>query len=514
MSAFPFHSAAGPVAPASRRRYRRHLAGAAVAVRCPGPAGAAPPRGVTLLEMLVVMTILSALLGIGAIAYIRTSQRFKDEAAADRMEVVIRQARNNAISSGAPAFVTLETDRRDKEDQPLPPRVTPWGYRLVGVWHFEQPIGSSATIEGGFGRPAFARGCISAEGKIGKGVALAYVSGRQVFKGYVDCGADVDYDCEDGGYLEAYVFLEFGNGMTQYVLRKRNAYALVIDARGNLAATVGEKTLKATGFVIPPRRWTKVALAWDRRTMRLLVDDAVLAVGPGTLTPLNDSPLLLGDSDLPVLGRIDEAKVLVALRGEPLELPRGSVLNHNAQPWDAVFFAPDGSLDMRYHPNPIQLDLGLREKRRTVTVSMLGLTKRGEVERVKSKEEEQAERDAAEAAAPPKQIRRTLPLLPLPLRKPLPTPPKPPAVENTGAAEPKESSPPAPAGEAAAPKLVPAPPTEGPDTPKKEGTTAPEKTGAPAAPAPAKDAPAPPKEGTPAAEGGAQIAPAPKGDRP
>jgi hypothetical protein len=248
------------------------------------------------------------------------------------------------------------------------------------------------------------------------------------------------------------------------------------------------------------------------------VDDAVLAAGPGTLTPLNDSPLLLGDSDLPVLGRIDEAKVLVALRGEPLELPRGSVLNHNAQPWEAVFFAPDGSLDMRYHTNPIQLDLTLREKRRTVTVSMLGLTKRGEVERVKSKEEEQAERDAAEAAAasaaPPKQIRRTLPLLPLPLRKSLPAPPKRPAVENTGTPEPKESSPPAPAGEAAAPKLVPPPPKEGPDTPKKEGTPAPEKTDAPAAPAPAKDAPAPPKEGTQAVEGAAQTPEAPTGDRP
>jgi type II secretory pathway pseudopilin PulG len=454
---------------------------------------------------LVVLSILSALLGIGAIAYLRTAQRFKDEAAADRMEVVIRQARNNALSSGAPAFVTLETNRRTKEDEPLPPQVTPWGYRLVGVWHFEEAIGASATVPGAFGHPALARGCVTAEGKIGKAVALVALSKGQVVKGYVDCGADVDFDCEDGGYLEAYVFLEFGHGFIQYVFRKKNAYALALDARGNPTGVVGEKTLKATGYVVPPRRWTKMALAWDRRTMRLLVDDAVLAAGPGALTPLNDSPLLLGDSDLPVLGRIDEAKVLVALRGEPLELPRGAVLIHNAQPWDAVFFAPDGSLDMRYHPSPIQLDLELREKRRTVTVSMLGLTKRGEVERMKSKEEEQAERDAAEAAAfaaaPPKQIRRTLPLLPLPLRKlPPPAPPKSPTTETPAepAPAPKENTA-APAGEAAAPKLVP--PTEGPDTPKKEGPPAPAKTDAPA-----KDAPAPP------AKGGGEMAP--EGDRP
>jgi hypothetical protein len=144
--------------------------------------------------MLVVLAILSTLFALGAGAFILSGRRLKAEAAADQLDLVIRQARNSALGGGTPAFVEFDTKAR-------PVRVIPWAYRLVGMWHFEE---SGTRISGGFKNISFVHGGETVDGKIGKGLALASRGG----KGFVECSADPDFDCEDGGYLEAYVFLE------------------------------------------------------------------------------------------------------------------------------------------------------------------------------------------------------------------------------------------------------------------------------------------------------------------
>ena len=356
--------------------------------------------GFTLLELLVVIGILSLLMAIGVAAFRRTSMRMREDAAAARLDTLIRQARNSALSSGAPAFVELDTTNSA-------PRAIPWAYRLAGLWHFEGHAGARET-SGAFRKKALVVGCKSVEGKIGKGLCMGDSAGT--FRGHVDCDADPDFDCEDGGYLEAYICGESPFSNRQYVFHKKNAYSLSVESGGVLVGMAGSGQVAAQNYLLAPRRWTKVAFAWDRRSSRVLVDDAVMGVGPGLKAPINNEPLFIGDEQATFLGRIDEAKILAAVAGEALELPLEAKLIHNAQPWNAIFFAADGSLDLRYHTGPLTIDIVQGEKRRGVTVSMLGLTQRGDVVSEKTEEEDQTKPTAKPAPPPPPRI----PLLPAP----------------------------------------------------------------------------------------------------
>ncbi|MBI3828547.1 MAG: prepilin-type N-terminal cleavage/methylation domain-containing protein [Planctomycetes bacterium] len=357
-------------------------------------------RGFTLIEMLVVIAIISTLLAIGAITFQRQSARMKADAVAATLDTAIRQARNSAISTGAPAFVELD-------DQSDPQRVVAWGYRVVGLWHFED---GGFETKGAFGHRGIVRGCKPAEGKIGK--CLNFALG-----GSVDCGSDPDFDLDDGGYLEAFVLGAADFTATQFIFKKKNAYGFAVGRDGVLTGNVGSQELSAFNFSLPPKRWTKVAFAWDRRNSMILIDDAVVALGPAMKTRVSHDSLLVGDDSAPFVGLIDEVRVMAAIPGRAVELAGNTKLVHNAAPWKEIHFAPDGGLDVRFHTGPLTVDLIQGEKKRSVFVSMLGLTQRTDVESlVKDPEQEDKQ---VKAVPPPPARQKLLPALP---RKPMQAP--------------------------------------------------------------------------------------------
>jgi len=324
--------------------------------------------GITLLEMLAVLFILSMLMALSVAAYWRMGQSFKEQGAAAQLDVALRQARNAAISANAPAWVELDTEAR---------RIVPWVYRTVGFWHFEDRSDFGKTT-GAYHGAIMHGGQLFPEGKVGKCARLQEGA-------YIELGADPDFDCEDGGYLEAYVRpASYTFAGDNFIFFKKNAYSLKVGNGGVLVGNAGSKTLQAPGYHIVPGRWTKVAFAWDRQTTRLLVDDCLIAVGPGSRPPLTDYPLLIGHETASLDGLVDEARVMTAAAGNTLQLPRTFTIKHTAAPWSAVYFAADGSLDMRYHAGPLSVTLLFGQRARTVSISMLGQTTRQEVENVEA----------------------------------------------------------------------------------------------------------------------------------
>ncbi len=395
-------------------RFRLHDTGATVGqARRPSPAVGRGHlltprslRGITLIELLVVIALFTTIMALSAGAYLMSSRRYREQGAAAQIEVTIRQTRNDALFAGAPAFVEFDTRR----PAPNPPRLIPWGYRIAGMWHFED--GDTKEAVGVRGNRAFVNNCKSVDGKVGRAVATGWIRNGQGVRGYVECPPNPDFDCEDGGYLEAYIFAEFDLQQTQYVFRKPDSYSLLLNAEGHLCGQVGRTTLEGTPFVVPMRRWTKVAMAFDKMSIRLLVDDAIVAVTAGDETPVRTSPLYIGDPSTPILGRIDEARIFTAVRGAPFVLPPGATLTHNAAPWNAAFFTADGQLDLRYHPGPITVHMTLDRKIFPVYVNMLGATRRGDVERARTDEELAEEEAKKKAAEKPKVLppSRTIPI--------------------------------------------------------------------------------------------------------
>jgi competence protein ComGC len=343
-------------------------------------------RGVTLVEVLTVVAILVTLLALSAFTYIRMSRSYKEQGAAAELDVVLRQARNSALVSNAPAFVQIDSEKK---------RVTPWLYKTVGMWRFEDHGGSGKT-HGAYHDAMFRGGEIFNEGKIGKCARLRDGA-------YVDVGNDPDFDLEDGGYLEAYIrplVYEFSGD--HYIFDKAGCYSLKVRQGGYLQGEVGGVKLVENTYRIAVNRWTKVALAWDAVTMRLMVDDGVVAAGPGGKAPIGEAPLLIGHQTASLIGLVDEVRVLAATAGKSLQLP-GSVteLRHSAAPWGGIYFAPDGSLDMRFHPGPVDVSVVTSNKIRTVHVSMMGQTNRLEVDSTPGEERQERERERRAADAPP-----------------------------------------------------------------------------------------------------------------
>jgi len=331
----------------------------------------AAPRGVTLIELLTVVGLLAMLLALSAFTYIRMSRSFKEQGAASELDVVLRQSRNSALTGNAYAFVQIDTEKR---------KIVPWVYKTVGFWHFEDKNGYGKT-RGAYHDGVFRGGELYPEGKIGKCVRLRDAAN-------VDVGNDPDFDLEDGGYLEAYIRpMTYQFNGDNFVFSKAGAYALWIRHGGVLCGQIGPKKAEAPQYKIVPNRWTKVALAWDALSMRLYIDDGLVAVGPGAKAPITDTPLLIGHDSASLIGLIDEARVMSATGGNPIQLPPQITITHTAAPWNGIYFAPDGNLDMRFHPGPVSVSLTSGNKIRTVYVSMMGQTQRMEVENtVKSDE--------------------------------------------------------------------------------------------------------------------------------
>ncbi len=350
-------------------------------------------RGITLMELLVVLGICAAMMSLGAAAYIRSSSRMREEGAAAQLEIMLRAAHNSG-----PSFVTIDT-----ETDPVHPKIMPWTYKVVGQWNFD---GGKIT-QGALGLDGFNRGCVSVEGKFGNGIAFGTGAPQNggAYSGFLDLGSNADFDMKEGGWIEAWIMgtMDWSGG--QFIFNKKGCYSLSVDVGGYLVGQAGSDRIKVREYSLPLRRWTKVAFAWDKYSSRIFIDDALYAVGPGMTANYNPSEsLLFGDDNNSLMGRGDEVKIMTVFSGKALNIPPHSKIVHDTAPWNAVFFAPDGSLDMNYHTGPVYIDvISPESKKRRIYVSMLGATKRGEVEKMPKLEEDE-EVLADMAAAKPRPV--------------------------------------------------------------------------------------------------------------
>jgi prepilin-type N-terminal cleavage/methylation domain-containing protein len=310
-------------------------------------------RGFTLLEMLVVLSIVGLLMGLGIGVYLRLAAGLTPSIAVGRVKTLLRMARNSAVREGSPAVVHL--DARGQS-------VRATSSRTVAYWHCEDGTGA-------FGRSFTpVRGTIVPEGRIGNGLRLDD-------GGFADCGTGPELDLREGLSIEAYVWPR--EVQAQTIVRKGDAYVFGMTGEGFLTGRVTleggtrEEVVAETG-ALRADRWSRVGFFYNRAVLALYVDGRQVAsrVETRRLEPDPKAPFLIGDRSSSFTGIVDEIRVREVLTSEAVKLPEEVTLEGED---GLVVFDPSGKLDPAWHSGPVRIPLRFFSgDAREIAVNVLG----------------------------------------------------------------------------------------------------------------------------------------------
>ncbi|MGQ0554234.1 MAG: prepilin-type N-terminal cleavage/methylation domain-containing protein [Planctomycetota bacterium] len=328
------------------------------AVRC---ARSRAGAGFTLLELLLVMSILAALLGMGAGVF--TNLSTADRVALGQVKEAFRSARLYAQRESTPASLLI---------LPAESRVVGVGLRTIGNWHFED--------EAGTGWPVPAR--YEAESLVPAGVLGA---GLQL-------GAEQTLDlpglppaaeADTGFGLDLFVRPE-ADPRPMTLFERAGVWSLRLNEEDEVLVTLRllndpapeEFRLVVPGRRLPADRFTRITLSFDGRTLHLAlngqraVPDTVFD-RPRRLVSAAKAVLGTGTGLLALRGGLDELRLLAPLTSAGQELPADVRLEGPAR---LVHLDAFGRLDPAHHSEPVRVSFltGDPPQRNVVECSMLG----------------------------------------------------------------------------------------------------------------------------------------------
>lgn len=321
--------------------------------------------GVTLLELLLVMMILGVVMGggLGLFAALDLGRR----QAVGLVRNVVRTAQNTAIAGRAPARVRIDRAAGTLTAEAL---------QVVGTWHFED-----RSLRGAFGLDGESRGVEFVEdGYLGD--ALSF-SGKTGALAEIPVQRSPSFDLSRGFSVACAVRkAPAGAG---WLLRLGTVVGIRVndagEVEGRFATQVveegepergGDVLVRSPEGVLPPERWVRLRLEYDRVALVLFVDDVPVArVEESAPVWGIDGPLALSDEARPFTGEIDCLVVAVVVADEAGQLPDGVRLPEDAPA--EVRFDAGGSLDRRLHQGPVVLRLDFDDgTSEVVTIGVYG----------------------------------------------------------------------------------------------------------------------------------------------
>ncbi len=338
----------------------------------PGPgrqSAKAPGSGFTLMEVLVVMTIISVVLGISAGMLARAGRAGVLDGAARVTRVALQRARALSRTEGILSRVTLtpfneKTGRRANI-------AASWS-RIAGSWHFDD----TGPDLGLGGNQIFARivGGSPCDGRVRGGVRLV-AAGRISAPSILEAPT---HDPEHGFTIELDIkpdgagrVVAFGGGTQSGV----SSFAIHVDDDGSLSAFVTTQPegyvakLKTSPGVIEMGEWARVGLFYDGVDVALtahgVIEARVQEVRLVEVPP--DGALTIGGFS----GIVDEVLYRTASEDEPFELEPGVDFKFTAPL--TVRFDGEGRLNERFHRERVTIQLTHEAKTATVTVDLAGV---------------------------------------------------------------------------------------------------------------------------------------------
>ncbi|MHC4777515.1 MAG: LamG-like jellyroll fold domain-containing protein [Planctomycetota bacterium] len=346
-------------------------------------------KGFTLVEILVVCSLLAIIMGLGA-AFLGSMNRVMAvQAEKGRLDSLLRVGHNSASLDQSRAWVIL-----DPQDNSVMVR----SMALAGQWHFEDEdlTGFPPEQEISLGSARLSDPRID-KGKIGRCL---------VFNGRgsgADLGRNKQFEKEYGIAVEAWVFPFKDNTGTSTIFRLGKGLKLTLSddylegqvlGVGSVDNSWGSRKSRSKKnqltVAVPTGRWSFVSLSFDGTNLELRVNGALAGCYPPPSKKKKSkkkedpdekalrfkadkgSPLIVGAG---FSGRIDEVRVSAVMHTEVHHLDANVRIDTERTTDLKIHFAPGGWLDETYHPGPVRIVLTSRTdagKAEVIEVGRLG----------------------------------------------------------------------------------------------------------------------------------------------
>lgn len=320
-------------------------------------------RGVTVLELLAVIVIMSMLLGFAVFYMQGANQDLGVHASVNHVAGLFRLAHQHARTTSSPAWVVLDT-RGNVAHVLLK--------ETVGEWHLEQDA-SGKQGEGAFGRDAVVQGGKAVPGRIGQGVELGG-------SGVIRCPEVPLQDPAQGLSLELW-FLRAGGRSRAVLAKVGNDVELAAEVNGELQARVGALSVRSAGLRVPLDAWCHVLLIYSGRDLRLFLNRVPAGMAAGAAAWAAGQPLIVGDTKSGLVGIVDEIRVGLILPQERFSLPAQVSFDFQpgyAPPADGfvvVGYDGEGRLDPAFG-KAFSFAIKSSSDRRPITISQSGSVQR------------------------------------------------------------------------------------------------------------------------------------------
>ncbi|MCC6737801.1 MAG: prepilin-type N-terminal cleavage/methylation domain-containing protein [Planctomycetia bacterium] len=312
-----------------------------------------PTRGVTLIELMVVMSIIAILLGVGLAMMSESNKDMGLRAARSGVLGACRFARTAARNLRAPVSLRI-----DPEGKYLSTVVR----RPMAAWHFEDE-----SLQGALGHVAkVSNGKVSDGGRVGRCISFSDAGGS------IDCGNVAMYSKDQGLLVEIW-YLPKLHKRDRVLIQKGGEFGIGVTKAGHIEAFVGVEAgrvgIAMGDAAIPEGRWSKIGLLWDGAALTILVNDHPLARKAGKATfAMGDSPLEIGTKDRPLDGFVDEARVDALIEDSRMVMRDNLTVSGPAEVrWDET-----GALDTSVNPAAVTITVTSPVDTATVTVNLLG----------------------------------------------------------------------------------------------------------------------------------------------
>jgi len=320
-------------------------------------------RGVTVLELLAVIVIMSMLLGFAVYYMQGANQDLGVHASVNHVAGLFRLAHQHARTTSSPAWVVLDT-RGNAVHVLLK--------ETVGEWHLEQdPSGNPG--QGAFGRDAVVQGRKPVQGRVGERVELGG-------SGVIRCPEVPLQDPAQGIALELW-FLRTGGRSRAILAKVGNDVELAAEINGEVQARVGGLTVRSAGLRVPLDAWCHAQLIYSGRDLRLFLNRVPAGMAAGAAVWAAGQPLIVGDAKSGLVGIVDEIRVGLILPQERFALPAQvtfDFLPGFAPPADGfvvVGYDGEGRLDPAFG-KAFSFGIKSSSDRRAITISQSGSVQR------------------------------------------------------------------------------------------------------------------------------------------